>query len=45
MRADISEESKIRSEIIESLNQTLDSDIPKLYDLIKQESQVREDCD
>jgi len=28
-------EGKIRGEIIESLNQTLEADLPKLYDMIK----------
>ena len=38
-------ESKIRSEIIDSLNQTLENDLPKLYELIRTEAAEREDCD
>jgi len=41
----LSTESRIRTEILESLNQTLESDLPKLFDLIKSEAEEREECD
>lgn len=45
LRADIAAETKTRTEIVDSLNQTLESDLPKLYDLIKSEASEREECD
>lgn len=45
LKADIAMETKIRSEIIESLNLTLENDLPKLFDLVKQEANEREECD
>lgn len=41
----MSTESKIRTEILESLNQTLESDLPKLFDLIKLEAEEMQECD
>jgi len=41
----LSTESKIRTEILESLNQTLESDLPKLFDLIKLEAEEMQECD
>jgi len=45
LRSDLSTETKIRTEILDSLNQTLESDLPKLFDLIKSEAEEREECD
>jgi len=45
LRADVSTETKIRSEILNSLNATLESDLPKLYEIVKAEGVERESCD
>ncbi|KAL4435787.1 hypothetical protein ABPG74_015755 [Tetrahymena malaccensis] len=45
LRADISTETKIRSEILSSLNATLEADLPKLYEIVKSEGVERESCD
>lgn len=45
LRTDISTETKIRSEILNSLNSTLEQDLPRLYDIVKSEGSEREACD
>ncbi|KRX04033.1 hypothetical protein PPERSA_12480 [Pseudocohnilembus persalinus] len=45
LKSDISIQTKLRSEIIDGINSTLENDIPKLYDLVKTETQEREECD
>lgn len=45
LRQELSKDSKIRSEIIEGLTQTLENDIPKLYDSIKSAATDRGEAD
>ncbi len=45
LRADISTETRIRTELLNSLNATLESDLPKLYEIVKSEGTEREECD
>ncbi|EGR27632.1 hypothetical protein IMG5_192870 [Ichthyophthirius multifiliis] len=45
LRADISTETRIRTELLNQLNSTLESDLPKLYEIVKSEGAEREECD
>ena len=45
IRNDISQEQRMREELVDSINSNLDNDIPKILDFIKQEQQQREEND
>ena len=45
LKADIITETRIRTDLLSSLNATLESDLPKLYEIVKSEGTEREECD
>lgn len=45
LKTDIAVEGKVRGELMDNINLSLENDLPKLYELIKTESSERQECD